>query len=377
MKVYPIMLAALCFSLTCHSNSLLAIEPTDKIAPKTTFDSSANNLLIDMSGIQHDLAGGPVQVMVLGTAHLNGMKDIIPQEHLGLLLDKLASFSPDIIAIEGSNGISCGILKEYQVVYEQVWETYCWDPTYVLNSLKITPAQALKRAYQFLDFPESQITSKIRREMAAYFFAAGWSDSATLQWLQLPKDERKALNGVNKALKKWLDKRILSSNESVSIAAKLGAKLGLRYLHPMDDHTADIVYHNASKEMWEIIQSVWKNDSKEEIEYRKTEKELLGSPEGVLNYYRFLNSKVSQQLTIDADFGTVAKQKDKNNIARRYVSWWQARGLRMAAHVVEATARNPSAKVLVLVGSSHKAYFESYLNQMHDFKIVPVNSVIK
>ncbi|MGB0897744.1 MAG: DUF5694 domain-containing protein [Psychrobium sp.] len=363
-------ICSLIFALAGCTNSNNSLDESVR------FDSTGYKPAIDFSGKQYDLAGGPAQVLVLGTAHLSGMSKEIPKEHLSLLLDKLIDFSPDVIAIEASNGISCGVFKEYKNVFDTVWEDYCWDPTHTLEFLKVTPAQALEKANELLSMRIDDITPNSRREMAAYFFAAGWSDSATLQWLQLTPNERTANDGVSSTLKKWLDKRVLSSNESVVIAANLGAKLGLNYLHPMDDHTADIVYHNASTDMWEIIQSVWKNDSLAEKESKKIQKQLLGSPEGVLKYYRFLNHKNSQKLTINSDFGAVAQRIEKNNIARRYVSWWQARGLRMAANVVEATAGAPNAKVLVLVGSSHKPYFESYLNQMHDFEIVSVDEVL-
>lgn len=377
MHIYRLIFIATIVNLSYFANAAQSSDNMQASLPKTTFDNSQNNIGVDFSGVQNDLAGGPIDVVVLGTAHLNGMKDVLPKEHLNLLLDKLANFSPDIIAIESQSGIACNVLKDYQAVYGDTWENYCWDPSATLASLNVTPAQALKKAYQLMDLPKNQINPVKRREMATYFYAAGWSDSATLQWLQLSEHERKATDGVTEQLKEWLDKRISSSNETVSIAAKLGARLGLNYLHPMDDHTADIVYHNAKNEMWSVIQAVWKRESKQKFAYKSKEKTLLGSPEGALSYFRFINTPSSQQFTIDADFGAVARQTDNGNIARRYLSWWQTRGLRMAANVVEATAFNPSAKVLVLVGSSHKAYFDAYLNQMHDFNIVSVESVLK
>lgn len=376
MKILGIALLNLAVYLACYSNSF-ADEVGNRESPTSTrFDSSANKINIGFSGVQSNLAGGPVEVLVLGTPHLSAKKDTIPKAHLSLLLEKLVDFSPDIIAIESSNGISCSIFKEYKAVYGQVWDNYCLDTTHIQTSLKITPAQALVKANEMLDVPESQLTDNIRRKMTAYFYAAGWTDSAALQWLQLTPHQRTAQNGINEELKAWLDKRILSSSESISIAAKLGAKLGLRYLHPMDDHTSDIVFYNAPNELWQVIQNIWQHDSENELAYQEKAKKLLGSPEGVLAYYRFLNNTWSQQVTIEADFGAAAQREDNNNVARRYLAWWQSRGLKMAANVVEATARNPSAKVLVLVGASHKSYFDAYLNQMHDFKLVPVNSIL-
>ena len=61
---------------------------------------------------------------------------------------------------------------------------------------------------------------------------------------------------------------------------------------------------------------------------------------------------------------------------RTYLAWWQTRGLRMAANVVEGAGNQPGAKVLVIVGASHKSYFDAYLDQMHDIEIVDVDTIL-
>ena len=81
-------------------------------------------------------------------------------------------------------------------------------------------------------------------------------------------------------------------------------------------------------------------------------------------------------MTINADFGRAAATPDQNAVARHYVAWWQARGLRMAANVVEAAGNQPGARVLVVTGASHKAYFEAYLDQMHDWALIRVDDVM-
>jgi len=48
----------------------------------------------------------------------------------------------------------------------------------------------------------------------------------------------------------------------------------------------------------------------------------------------------------------------------------------MAANIVEAAGNRPDAKVLVIVGASHKPYFEAYLDQMHHIELVDVDEVL-
>ncbi len=37
----------------------------------------------------------------------------------------------------------------------------------------------------------------------------------------------------------------------------------------------------------------------------------------------------------------------------------------------------PGMRVLVVVGASHKAYLEAYLNQMHDVRIVGTDAILR
>ncbi|WP_300555630.1 DUF5694 domain-containing protein [Maricaulis sp.] len=64
-------------------------------------------------------------------------------------------------------------------------------------------------------------------------------------------------------------------------------------------------------------------------------------------------------------------------MARQYLVWWQARGLRMAANVVEAAGHDPGARALVVMGSSHKACYDAYLNQMHDWELIRVDAILQ
>lgn len=48
----------------------------------------------------------------------------------------------------------------------------------------------------------------------------------------------------------------------------------------------------------------------------------------------------------------------------------------MVSHIVAAGATQPSGRVLSVVGSSHKPYFESYLDLMHDIALVSTDTIL-
>ncbi len=332
---------------------------------------------IDFSGVQDPLGGEPTQALVLGTAHLRQLPEgSFDPDDLSLVLDRLAAFAPDVITIEAINGRGCEALRQYDALHPGVAERYCWDPAPALEALDIRFADAVLSMEQTLaDFPNAP-TVQQRRAFALLFFAAGEPWSAAVQWAYLDEGDRIAADAVTPELAEVFDRFASSLNENNQIGVRLAVRLGHQRVHAMDDHSADIIQHRAPDTLGPVIQSVWQTPIPGTDEMRAQAMGYLGSAEGMVAGYRFINSPAYQQMTIENDFGLAAATADEGAVARHYVAWWQTRGLRMAANVVEAAGNAPGARVLIITGSSHKAYFDAYLDQMQDWELVSVNAVM-
>ncbi|PWE18893.1 hypothetical protein DDZ18_04700 [Marinicauda salina] len=332
---------------------------------------------VDFSGVQEPLGGEPTDVLVLGTSHLNQLpEDAFEPGHLALVLDRLEAFSPNVIAIEAVGGRTCDRIDRYPHLHGDVYDRYCWDPEPALEALGMTRPEADAAAFEMLAaWPETPEASD-RRRLAALLYGAGEAWSAALQWRRLDPAERVAGDGVSDALAEELDELLTSRNENNLLGVELGARLGLETLAAVDDHSADAVYARAPESLEPVIRSVWNNPPAEAVEVRERAETYLGSAESVLAGYRYLNSPAYQEAVIASDFGNAAAAPDADAVARQYVAWWQTRGLRMAANVIEAAANDPGADVLVITGSSHKPYFDAYLDQMHDIALVDVDAVL-
>ena len=332
---------------------------------------------VDFSGVQDPLGGEPTRVLVLGTTHLNQLPEgAFDPSHLTLVLERLEAFAPDIIAIEAVGGRTCDQIARYPHLYEGVYENYCRDLAPALDALAMTQPEADAAAFELLNaWPETPAAAD-RRRLAALLYGAGERWSAALQWAQLDPQDRIAADGVSEALVEQLERLSASRNENNLLGVELGARLGLETLAAMDDHSADAIYARAPDTLGPVIQSVWSTDVPGQTEMRARAQSYLGSAEGVLAGYRYLNSPAYQEGIIAGDFGLAAATPDEDAVARQYVAWWQTRGLRMAANVIEAAGNHPGATVLVIVGASHKPYFDAYLDQMHDVELVSVDAVL-
>lgn len=62
---------------------------------------------------------------------------------------------------------------------------------------------------------------------------------------------------------------------------------------------------------------------------------------------------------------------------RQYVASFETRNLRMVANIRETFGNAPGARILNIVGASHKACYDAYLDEMSDVQIVDALEVLK
>ena len=325
-------------------------------------------------------AGAPNEVVVLGTPHLSGLPDTFTPAMLSPLLDRLATWRPTAIATEDLSGLQCDSLRRYPVRYAQTVKDYCPDPTAAALATGLDVPAANAKAEALLAAWPAQPSPAQRRELAAVFLAAGEPGSALVQWLRLPPAERHAGDGLDEELVAALDKRKDRRNETYLVAAPLAARLRLERLWSVDDHSADSPEPTdpaESKANEAAIMGAWDNPASRA---RKAETERLharlAQPDGLLNLYRAYNAPGAALLAYQSDFGAAFVEPSPQGFGRQYLGFWETRNLRMVANMRDVLGRYPGTRMLTIVGASHGGYYEAYLNQMHDVRLVDVNTLL-
>lgn len=320
------------------------------------------------------------EVMVLGTAHLSQLPKSFDPVNLNGLIDRLAEWKPQAIAIEALSGLQCAYLRSYPQRYSDTIKSYCSDPAPANAATGLDVIAANVEAERMLASWPASPSAAQRRKLASLFLAAGERPSALVQWLRLPIDERHAGDGINDALATMLGKLINVRNEDSILSAVLAAKIGHERLYPMDDHTADMpdAYPDDEKASGAAVMKAWNNPASAERQRLGVEaNKQLTTPAGVLSMYRSLNQQGMADLTFRSDFGAALEEPSAKHYGRQYVGYWEVRNLRMAANIREVMGPRPGIRTLVIVGASHKAYLQAYLNQMHDVRIVPTDDTLR
>ena len=333
----------------------------------------------DPSRLKQTVAGEPGQALVLGSPHLSGFPKDFDAKALDPLLTRLAAWQPQIVTIEGLSGPDCEMLLRYKPIYPGVYDDYCWNPEPARAATGLdVPAATVEAERLLADWP-AEPTAAQRRHLAAVFLAGGEQASALVQWLRLPATERRAGDGLDAVLVERLTMLTTRRNENFLIGAALAARLGLDRVYSVDDHSADATTNRVAGEAGygEAIQRAWDNPV---VKQRAAKDEALMKRldgDGVLALYRAYNSPEAMRMAFDSDFGAALAEPSPQHYGRYYTGWWETRNLRMVANIRAAMAAQPGARALVIVGASHKGYFEAYLNMMHDIRLVDAEAVLR
>jgi hypothetical protein len=362
------------FSLLVIGLSACA-TPSD-VAPAQTGYRPA----VDFSTWADVVAGPKTQVLTLGSTHIGQIQGGFDTANLSLVLDRLAAFNPTIITHEGLSGEQCMVVRENPTIYPGIFDNYCWgeDEARAALSLSFQAARAEVES-SLANWPASPTPAE-RRRLAALMIAAGDRPSAILQWLYLPETERKVGDLVDEKMLPILNRASGKKNETLDIGVMLALRLGLQRIYPVDDHTSDAVYVPGGSALEAAILAHWQRErtgSTSVIDRYQEMSKDLSSPQSVLSFFRFMNAPATQQAFVEDDFRDALKIGGPGYYGRVYVAWYEIRNLRMVANIRAAVGPYPGARVLNIVGASHKAYYDRYLSQMSDIELIDAEILLK
>jgi hypothetical protein len=310
---------------------------------------------VDLTTLDRDMAGSRAQVLVLGTTHLNQQPKDWNAAALDPLLDRLVAYRPDIITIETEPGDECDLAARQPVRYGK---DYC-------------PSTADARAATGLDIPDAitevnktlktwpvQPSAAQRRHLAALFLAAAEPASAYAQWLQLRANERHGGNGLSAALVDKLGKIAATNNESYLIAARLTARLGLQRVYQVDNHTGDNIDFPDRKAFMVPLNAAWATSSEAYKELNERIRTLERASD-LLPLYRLINTPGASKLFAEANVKGPLQSTSVERYPHMWVAGWETRNLRIVANIRETFRERPGARVLSIIGASHKPWLDS------------------
>lgn len=328
---------------------------------------------VDLTKLNRDMVGPKSQVLVLGTVHLSGMPAGFKPSALDTVIERLAAFKPDIITIEQEPGEDCDLAARHLAKYGPDW---CPSTTAAKAATGLDIPAALAEVSKTLKTWPAKPAPAQRRRLAAAFLAANEPASALVQWLQLPEAEQREGDGLNSALVEMLGKLATRKSEDNLIAAPLAARLGLQRLHAVDNHTGDNLDLPDVKAFMASINAAWAMSNGEHKGLIK-QFDQMSSAADLLPLYRLINDQESSRIHAESNVLGPMRASSPEKYPQIWVGGWEIRNLRMVANIRETFRERPGARVLTIVGASHKPWFDQWLGQLQGVEIVNVADVLK
>lgn len=335
--------------------------------------SHAAQAQVDLASLDRDMTGPRAQVLVLGTMHLNAMPDGFDPAALDGVLDRLAAFKPGIITIETESGEECDLAARHPAKYGA---DYCASTALAKAATGLDVPAALAEVDQTLKAWPAEATPAQRRRLAALFLAANDVASAYVQWLQLPAPERRAGDSLNQALVDKLAQLARRNNENYQLAARLAARLKLQRVHAIDNHTGDRIDLPDIKPFVQAIEAAWAAGGAALKKSEQRQEAMMRAPD-LLPLYRELNTAASLRMYAEANVSAAMRAQSPQGYPQMWVAGWEIRNLRMVANIRETFREQPGARVLSIVGASHKPWFDGWLRQLQGVDVVDVGPVLK
>lgn len=325
------------------------------------------------------------EVFVLGTPHLSGVADRFEPSMVDALIAALDDFGPDAIAVEKISGRQAAAMERWGGRFDRVAERFAGAFLYHGNRIQEDTgwswSEANRRADSLLAVARSDsaaLDAERRLTLIRSLTAAYRLPSATLHWKSLAPEERSAQDVLPDTTAADLNTRLDAANEVYSIGMRLAHERGLQRLYPIDDQTEKDrvaeVFPVISTAIGDSIRALFKTHP---VFRRADSLEQAGLDAGtLLPMYRYVNQETVGRANVKLQSGTLLDADLSDAAGDRWVALWQTRNLHMVGHIQRVIAQHPGERVLVIVGSSHKLFFDVYLRRMMGVQVVEAETVL-
>lgn len=328
---------------------------------------------VDLTTLDHQMTGARTQVLVLGTVHLSELPAGFDAKALNPLLDRLARFKPEIITIEALSGEECDLALRHPAKYGT---DYCASTDLAKTATGLDVPAAMAAVDAMLKTLPAKPTPAQHRRLAALFLATNDRASAYVQWLQLASTEQRAGDGLTETLVTMLGEISQRNNENYLIAARLAARLGLQRVFATDNHTGDNIAYTDKDAFGREVMAAW-GAGRSALDQRDMQVQALSKATDFVPLYQYINQPAHLQVLAEVNVSAALRAKSTTGYPQIWVSGWDIRNLRMVANIAETFREKPGARVLSVVGVSHKPWFDQWLGQLQGVDVVDVATVLE
>jgi len=326
------------------------------------------------------------KVFVLGSPHLSNVEDQFEPSMLDSLMTALEAFAPQAIAVERLSGRAIASMERWGGPYKTYVQKNYFGGSFVHHGRLVrkqagwTWGEANQRADSLLTIARSDSGAfgvEDRLALIRSLTAAYRLPSAFLQWKYLSPEDRAAQRVLPDTTAEDLNERLDAANETYTIGAELAHERGLQRLYPMDDQAQRIPKDEIASLYNPVMDSVGKALMSSPMVKRTLALQKAGLKSGSLfPMYRYMNTETWSHDRVDLHWKELLRRSTPEDVGQTGVALYEVRNLNMVAEIQRMVSQHPGERVLVVVGGSHKPFFDAYLRQMMGVKVVEATEVL-
>jgi hypothetical protein len=333
-------------------------------------------------------ASSQTEVLVLGTEHLRRIGDRFEPSLLDSLIDRLVAFEPDAVAVETLRARDIAAMEQWGGAFDQVLRQFAQTARYhghrAQDENNWTWAKAHQRADSLLSLAEaspSPLGAEDRRSLIQSLVAAYQFPSAALHWRSLSAGARTAQTALADTTAAALSAASEAPNEVYAIGLRLAHRLGHQRLYAIDDHSEKdrflAIAGRLQQQAGAQIDSVRQAYVSHPIMQRRDSLLNAGVDAGsLLAFYQYENRPERLRADVMLQWRPWQTLDVTGNLGAARLALWEARNLRMAAHIQRVAAEAPGGRVLVVVGTSHKPFLDALLRKAMNVEVVNAHEVL-
>ena len=325
------------------------------------------------------------KVFVLGSTHLSGVSGQFEPSMVDSLIALLDEYGPNAVGVEARSGRQIAAMERWGGRFEGVLDRFASTSLHHGNRIRDhagwTWSEANRRADSLLTVARSDtmaLGTESRLALIESLMAAYRLPTAVLQWKYLSPEARSSQDVLPDTTVQDLNKRLTAANETYSIGMRLAHKRGHKRLYPIDDQTEKDLAMEAGRVLMKAIGDSIRKAFKTNPVFRRADSiEKAALEEGTfLPYYRYVNRAKVSRADVDLQWRTMLEVDLPGDVGRQWLALWETRNLHSVGHIQRVVSQHPGEKVLVIVGSSHKPFYDTYLRQMMGVKVVGAEEVL-
>lgn len=302
---------------------------------------------------------GAQEIAVLGVPHLSGLQPLAGPEQTDRVVERLATFRPTAVCVEAIAGTRVEEFMQRPARFGEVARTFAGPALALAQPAQartaLTATAALEQAERLREKP---LDDAARRRLIDLYLAGYQPWSAALLWSSLPAAAR---DGIDNAAADALDRLLASDNEIARIAIPLARRQGLTGLCHADTFEDEIDVAALAPALGPLMSDPAVARGLDRLNAEQARQWRAQDPDGLLALLAWMQGSAFETLDRSAQWDIFHQGSHGHGAGNRRLALWHARNAVISTYLFRAAAQPDGARVLFIVGASHRPFVERAL----------------